>query len=218
MLGVLAACIVTAGALYRLAPSLTVVEVYAPTAKASSATPLCPWRKSEEDMKVFFPGATHYDTHIAILSERLAQLKARLGRWPRPEENPFYIHDVYADNRLLGRVALQRVKGEFGAIEVVLAVDNFGAVRGLRLQRLREPDVTARVLQSPQWLHSFRGQDQSSVLKLGVDVPDVPPVAKKSATAIVEGVRSLLVLLDEASQTTARATARATARRQDKHH
>jgi hypothetical protein len=203
LFGVLAVLsLLAAGTLYWLVPGLKAVEVYAPTARASAATPLCPWRTPEEDMRAFFPGATRYNTHVEILSDRLVQLKERLGHWPRPEENPFYIHKVYAANRPLGRVALRRVKGEFGAIEIVLAVDNSGTVRGARLQRLREPAGTAQTLQSSQWLRSFYGKDQRSAWKLGVDVPDVPLHARKSATAVVEGVRSLLILLDEASQAT----------------
>jgi hypothetical protein len=63
------------------------------------------------------------------------------------------------------------------------------------LQRLREPEPIAAALQNPDWLRSFDGQRGESSWKLGRDISDVAPEARASAEAIVDGVRSLLILL-----------------------
>ena len=89
----------------------------------------------------------------------------------------------------------RRVKGAYGAIELVLAVGTNGHVRGLRLQRLREPEPIAAALQNPDWLRSFDGQRSDSSWMLGRTISDVTPEARASAEAIVDGARSLLILL-----------------------
>ncbi|MBV9470279.1 MAG: hypothetical protein JOZ57_13665, partial [Abitibacteriaceae bacterium] len=123
-------------------------------------------------------------------------IKERLGRWLTPDENPLYLHRVYRNQQPLGTILVRRVKGEYGAIEVVLAVDEQGKVRGLKLQRLREPEPIAQTLRSPHWLAAFEGQTADSHWRLGEAVPEVRAAAQPSAQAIVEGVRSSLILLD----------------------
>ncbi len=159
------------------------------------AAPMCPWRKPESDLKLFFPGATRYETETRILSGRRLELADRLGRAPTGDENALRVYPVYQEHTALGAVLTRRVKGEFGAIELVLAVNTHQEVCGLRLQRSREPASIAGALQDPRWLHSFGGKSANSPLKIGQDIPDVPPDARNSAEAIAHGARSLLILL-----------------------
>lgn len=176
-------------------------DVYQPaTARRAVGAPLCPWRQPKVDMQAFFPTATRFETRVAILSAMLASLRARLGRWPAPEENPLYVHHVFAGPRLLGRVAVQRVRGQFGAIEVVIAVNENGQVRGVHLQRLREPAAISRALLSQPWLSSLQGKTSRDAFRLGSDVPQITPVARISAQAVLKGVRSSLILLEAARE------------------
>jgi hypothetical protein len=178
------------------------IPIRTPVAGAS----LCPWRQPEADMSTFFPHATSHRTESIALSHHLAELRKRLGRWPGPAENPLQIHRIYAGRQLLGSVLARRVKGEYGAIEIVLAVNTQGRVRDLKMQRLREPTPIAGVLRSPQWLHAFEGKTVESDWRLGHSIPDVPAAARPSAEAVVSGVRSLLILLDAAGRTGTGAT------------
>ena len=77
----------------------------------------------------------------------------------------------------------------------------------LRLQRLREPELIARALQNSDWIRSFEGKSADSMWKLGEDIPDVPSEARASALAVVEGARSLLILLSASRKATTVATA-----------
>jgi hypothetical protein len=165
------------------------------------AAPLCPWREPESDLKQFFPGATRYKVETRILSGLRVELAERLGRTPTGEENALHVYRIYQDQLVLGTVLVRRVKGDYGAIELVLAVDPEERVRGLRLQRLREPDSIAAALQNPDWLRSFEGRNAGSSWKIGGDISEVPAAARASAEAIAEGTRSLLILLAEASLT-----------------
>jgi hypothetical protein len=109
-----------------------------------------------------------------------------------------YVHRVFRDKHSLGSVLARRVKGEFGAIELVLATDENGLVRGLRLQRLREPQSTSKVLSSVRWLSLFSGLNSRSRWQAEPLLREVPNGARHSAKAIIEGVRSSLILLEAA--------------------
>ncbi len=154
------------------------------------AAPMCPWRQPEADMRAFFPDATGYRTETLILTSHLRELNKLLGRRPTPDENPLYVHRVLSHSRQIGSVLVRRVKGEYGAIEIVLAVKH-NVVAGLRIQRLREPARIAQALNSSAWLHSFVGKTVGSSWQ---NMPPVPTFARVSAAAVSQGARSLLIL------------------------
>ena len=162
--------------------------------------PLCPWREPESDLKMFFPNATGYSTETRILSGQRLELAARLGRQPTGDENALRTYSIHQDQSPLGVVLTRRVKGELGAIEMVLAVSTNQQICGLRLQRLREPEASAAELQNSEWLRSFDGKRADSSWELGKTIPDVPAKAHASAEAIIDGVRSSLILLAAANQ------------------
>ena len=168
--------------------------------KPPQAAPLCTWREPESDLSLFFPGATHYELETRILSGRRLELTQRLGRAPTGDENVLHIHRVYQEKTPLGVVLTRRVKGAYGAIELVLAVSTNGQTRALRLQRLREPEPIAVALQNPHWLGAFAGQRADTLSQRGRDLSEVPAEARTSADAIVEGTRSLLILLAAADE------------------
>jgi hypothetical protein len=129
------------------------------------------------------------------------ELERKLKRVPAAEENSLQVHRVFRGTEEMGLIMTRRVSGEYGGIEIVLGVEPGGAVRGLRLQRLREPELIAAYLASSEWLDAFRGKRVEDPWQIGVDLPAVPGPAQPSALAVVEGVRSLLILLDQARQT-----------------
>lgn len=154
---------------------------------------LCPWRQPEKDLKTFFPGDTHYRAETLILTRKFKEVKVRLGRLPLPEENPLYFYRIYRGPRPIGSVITRRVKGEYGAIEIVLAIKD-DAIAGMRIQRMREPQLIAQALNSVNWQRSFVGKTSQNRWQSGQDVPHVLPAARNSAQAIVETVRTLLIL------------------------
>jgi hypothetical protein len=156
---------------------------------------LCPWREPEADLKLLFPGATRCEVETRILSGLRGELQQRLGRPPTGDENALRLYRVYREDTAMGIVLTRRVKGEHGVIELVLGASPEGQVSGLRLQRLREPESVAEELQNSNWLRSFEGKRADSTWLLGRDIPQVPPPARFSAEAIINGTRSLLILL-----------------------
>lgn len=177
-------------------PATTLFE---PQVQSIQSAPLCPWREPAQDLKSFFPTATRYEAETHILSGMRLQLASSLGRPPTGDENALHIYRIYAQQTPLGVILTQRVKGAYGAIEIVLGVDPGGEVLGLRLQRNREPESVAALLQRPEWLGSFVGKQAADPWKLGEDIPTVSEEARISADAIVQGTRSTLILLQTAN-------------------
>lgn len=169
-------------------------------AQATAAAPMCPWRDPDADLRAFFPTATRQQTATLILSGVRPELARRLGRTPSADENALYLHRVYRADRLLGSIMTRRAKGEFGAIEIVVATDAQGVAHGLHYQRLREPPGITAALRAPRWLQAFQGKRADDDWQLGADLPTVPAEAQVSAQAVVDAVRSLLILQQTAEQ------------------
>lgn len=162
---------------------------------------MCPWREPEGDIRRYYPGALGYRTEPRILSAERVELARRLGRFPSAAEHAVYLHRVRKNGSAAGTVLVRRVKGPYGAIEVIAALDNRGRVLGVRLQRHREPASIAGVLTSPEWLGAFKGRtagdsmDQDAWIP-GRGLPAVPQEAQATASSAAEAVRSMLVLYD----------------------
>ena len=170
------------------------------TAPPPEVVPLCPWREPQSDLAQLFPGASEHHIETKILSGQRLELSKALGRPPAPDEHALQLHRIFQNDQPVGVVLTRRVKGETGAIELVLAVKTDGHVAGLRLQRMREPELVAAALQADKWLAAFAGKTAADNWQLGVDITAVPAEAKPSALAIVENVRSLLILLETAER------------------
>ncbi|HET6385635.1 MAG TPA: hypothetical protein VFJ58_19765 [Armatimonadota bacterium] len=162
--------------------------------------PMCPWRDPRGDLRRYYPGATGYTTEIWILSGQRLNLAQRLGRQPTAEENRLYLYRVYAGARPLGTVTSRRVKGEFGGIEVVVAVDALGRTLGIRVQRSRERPETESLFNSSAWLQLFRGRNASDPAVTSENLRGVPADTRVSAAAVEDGVRSMLIEMEIASQ------------------
>jgi hypothetical protein len=156
---------------------------------------LVPWRDPTGDLAQFFPGATGYRAETRILSHLRVALARELGHPPSGDDLLLRFYRVLRGSRPVGSILVRRVKGEFGAIELVLAVTPAARVRGMRLQRQREPAPVAAALQRPAWRAAFAGKTADSPWRVGEDLPPVPPAARRSAQAIADGARMALVLL-----------------------
>lgn len=173
---------------------------HAPTHAVDVEAGICPWRSPEADLKRFFPSSTEVQDETLILSRWRPIVEKRLGHAPGGADNALRLHRILRDRTPLGVVITRYVRGESGAIELVLAVDKDSKVIGARLQRLREPDEVARALQSPAWLGAFEGKTARSEWRLGRDIPQVIAPARPSANAILDGARTALILLEVGKQ------------------
>ena len=68
---------------------------------------------------------------------------------------------------------------------------------GIRIQRQREPDVDALVVNAPEWLSGFVGRDSKSPFEVGLDLVAVPPSAIPMAKSVAEAVRTVIIQYEE---------------------
>jgi hypothetical protein len=172
-------------------------EPVLPAARAFTVetAPLCPWRSPETDIAEFFPGASEHKSETRILSGVRPQLAQELGRLPRAEENALQVHRISGESKTVrGYIVTARARGEHGAIELVMALNEDGTIRGIHCQRMREPQSVARILREDGWLGAFAAKDAGHKFQVGEDLPDVNAEAKESARNIADCVRSVLIL------------------------
>lgn len=158
-------------------------------------SPVCPWREPQRDLAILFPPATNYFTESRIVTRLTLEIEKQLGRHMNSDEKPPRLHRVRHQNQTMGSVLVARIKGEHGGIEIVTGVETNGTVRGMLIQSQREPEAVAEVITGSQFLSAFVGKTAASPLRIGKDLPAVPPAARASAQAIAEGVRCQLVVL-----------------------
>lgn len=188
--------VVGGGIWYLLQPSPSELPHAHFVPRQEALAPMCPWREPEADLQAFFPGATGHHQDIRILSGLRTEIQRRLGHPPTPEENALYLQQITAGDRLLGTILTRRVKGEYGGIEVVLAINPDGTARGVRLQREREPQAVAAAVRSTEWLARFRGWSPTAAPDQTALRNALPAAARETGAAIAEGVHNLLVLHD----------------------
>ena len=180
------------------APDLSVEPAPETPLHIAEAPAMCPWRDPKADLNRFFSDADSYKLEALILSSLRLEVIRRLGPDTPLESNALYIYRVHRGKEARGVVLVRRAPGEFGAIEVVVAVDASGQIVGVHLQRHREPPEVAAALESPTWLGAFKGKTADDPLRIGTGLPAVPAAARKSAEAVARAVRSLLIEYDVA--------------------
>jgi hypothetical protein len=155
--------------------------------------PVCPWREPERDMTLFFPEATNHKQEARPLSGMRLDLQRILGRQPSAADQLLRVNWIEKNGEILGSIILKRVKGEHGAIELVIAQSLDGTIRGVRAQRCREPEQVAQNFGPPGWISAFSGKTATNRFALGDDLP-MPSEGQESARAIAEGVRLSLAV------------------------
>ena len=184
----------SAGLFYVLRDDSGIAEGYrtAPAGISVVVQPMTPLREAQKDVALFFPNAPVPDFSsptILSLSRRRSEIVNKLGSGTPLEGNALYTYPV--PNK--GIVLVRRAVGEYGAIEIVVGLNRQNEVIGVHIQRHREPPEIASVLTSARFLSGFVGKHVSDHFEIGGDLPSVPTVARKSAAAIAQAVRALLI-------------------------
>lgn len=155
---------------------------------------LCVWRKPDQDIKKFFPGADTYKTDVKDPSKKKTVIEKRIGRSLDSDEQEFKLYRVINGGKKVGTIMTHLGKGQYGAIEIVVALDNNGKVKGVGIQRDREKKRTE--LRSEKFLGQFKGKDINDPVAVGKDIKPVPG-AEKSSDTVAFSVKKLLVIYDE---------------------
>lgn len=174
---------------------------YSTDAKASAVSAgMCAWRDPKRDMAALFPIATGYRAETFALGRHKVAIQRRLGPKYHMDSTALYVYRIEREGSIMGTVAVRRVAGPHGAIEVVAAVDPTGRIAGVRIQRQRELRTVADAISDPAWLTGFRGLSADSPNVLPESGRRLPDDATEAGHSVLSALRSLLVEMAESDQ------------------
>jgi hypothetical protein len=180
-------------------PSRLVLLVLAGSAAVSLATAsLCVWRQPDADIAAVFGSGTYKTVFVDVSAAMADTLEQRLGYPLDPDETQFKFFPVYRSGRRVGTVMTHAGKGQYGAIEVVVAVvesDSGTVVKSARIQRDREKAKAA--LRGAAFLGQFRGMRAADDFTLGSRVRTAATGAERASQAVAAAVRKLLIVFEE---------------------
>jgi hypothetical protein len=167
----------------------------------SALASLCVWRQPDADISGIF-GSGSYKTVFADITDSLKlKIEKRLGIALDADETQFKYFPVFKGTKRVGTVMTHAGKGQFGAIEVVVAVvagDSGPVIKEVRIQRDREKAKAA--LRSKDFLGQFKGMTASDEFRVTSDGPGIRTAVKgaeKASQAVATAARKLLIVYDE---------------------
>jgi hypothetical protein len=170
-----------------------VVLLVALTVGDASAA-LCVWRNPDTDIKDFFGGGT-YRTVLAQVGSKKGAIEQAIGTKLDADETELKFWPVIQNGKRVGTVASHLGKGDYGAVEVIVAiVDPANApakIKAVRIQRDRERYREA--LRSSTFLSQFNGKTAQSTLKVGQDIQPAHPKAMTASKVVTLSVKKMLV-------------------------
>ncbi len=159
---------------------------------------VCNWRFPDKDIQTLFPKATGYKTEVLTYSKtERVKIESLLGAKLDDDETQFNFYRIYKGTEKIGLVLTHSVKGQYGAIEVVVGLGNKNdtitksnktIINRVLIQRDRE--VKSKELRSSKFLDQFIGKS----VKSKFDNIDLVSGAEKSSNAIIFSVRKLLIV------------------------
>jgi hypothetical protein len=171
----------------------------------TAAASLCVWRQPDADISGIF-GSGSYKTVFADITDAQKQkIEKRLGFPLDADETQFKYFPVFKGKQRVGTVMTHAGKGQFGAIEVVVAVaegDSGPVIKEVRIQRDREKAKAA--LRGKEFLGQFKGMSASDEFRVVSDesgtragMRTAAPGAEKASQAVATAARKLLIVYDE---------------------
>jgi hypothetical protein len=176
----------------------------------------CDLNDPDRDVKRLFPESTGFKTlYVSIVQKGgdvlLRRIEARLGDAFKglyeTADVPYTMYQIFKGKDLIGYIHGVNQKGEFGGIQVFLALDLEGNIRGFYSQKMS--GQYAKLLRDPEFgkqfaglnLKDFRDYDvPSGQAKPGSRVAAIKnpaPQAEGDFRAALRGTKKNLILCDE---------------------
>ena len=161
---------------------------------------LCVWRSPDTDIAEIYKADSYKTVFQDVTDVQRQRIEQQLGFSLDPDETQFKFFPVYKGENQIGTVMTHAGKGQFGVIEVVVAVIDTGTgaiVKQVRIQRDREKAKAA--LRSNVFLGQFKGMTVNDNFIFDED-NGLKPASKdavKASKAVANAVRKLLIAYDE---------------------
>lgn len=101
----------------------------------------CDLNSPDRDVPRLFPESTSYKArYVSLRADQLTSVVARLGEGFRvlydPLNVPYTIYDIYTGSEKVGYIHGVNQKGQFGGIQVFVALDMSGKIKSFYIQKI----------------------------------------------------------------------------------
>ena len=194
----------------NLAAFLLAIVMAAPALAAVG----CDLNDPDRDVARFFPESSGYKTAYVSIEKRggetmLQRIEKRLGdRFHGIYETidvPYTIYEIHAGKKTIGYIHGVNQKGQFGGIQVFVALDPGGRIKSFYIQKMTSQ--WAKKLRDPKFGHQFVGlalKDfeayDPATGKVGgklAEIRNPAPEAEDDFRAALRALKKNLVLMDE---------------------
>ncbi len=179
-----------------------------------SAAVGCDLNDPDRDVKRLFPGSTGYKTYYVSIQQKggkalLAKVEELLGdKFSGLYETidvPYTVYEIYKGDRILGYIHGVNQKGQYGGIQIFLALHPQGSITALYFQKLT--NQAAKSFRSDEFTGKFQGLTLRDFAQYSVAVgkaegklsriENPAPKAAIDFRAILRGVKKNLILMQE---------------------
>ncbi len=168
------------------------------TTLGSAYASLCVWRNPDADIQALFGGGS-YRTVLVNVGAKRSAIEQAIGVTLDADEQQLKFWPVIRNGVRVGTVASHLGKGDYGAIEVVVAIvdppDGPAKIKAVTIQRDRERYRSA--LRSPAFLDQFKGKQAASVLTVGSDIVAAHPSAVRASAVVALSAKKMLVAYEK---------------------
>jgi hypothetical protein len=176
----------------------------------------CDLNDPDRDVKRLFPGSTGYKTLYVSIAKRggdelLRQIEARLGDKFKglfeTADVPYTMYEIYKGADLIGYIHGTNQKGTYGGLQVFLALDLKGVIKGFYFQKLTSRG--AKAFRDPIFGNQFLGLSLEDFYKYdvlsGKEVPagsisrikNPDPASEQDFRSALRATKKNLILIDE---------------------
>jgi hypothetical protein len=176
----------------------------------------CDLNDPDRDVKRLFPDSTGYKTLYVSISKKggdalLKQIEARLGDaftgLFETADVPYTMYEVYKGPDLVGYIHGVNQKGTYGGLQVFLALDLEGVIKGFYYQKLTSK--AAKAFREPGFGAQFLGLSLEDFYKYDVvtgeaepagpvgRIKNPDPASEKDFRATLRAAKKNLILVDE---------------------
>jgi hypothetical protein len=176
----------------------------------------CDLNDPDRDVKRLFPDSTGYKTLYVSISKKggdalLKQIEARLGDaftgLYETADVPYTMYEIYKGADLVGYIHGVNQKGTYGGLQVFLALDLEGVIKGFYYQKLTSK--AAKAFREPAFGAQFVGLSLEDFYKYDVvtgeeeptgrvsRIKNPDPASEKDFRATLRAAKKNLILADE---------------------
>ena len=158
---------------------------------------LCVWRFPDRDIREIYDADAYETVYYDVSESDQSTIEEILGHPLDADETQFKFFNVFNGDDTVGVVATHLGKGQYGAIEVVVAMSHNSdpdevTIKEVRIQRDREKDRAN--LRSEAFLGQFKGLGISDPMSVPEDITPASENSVKSSETIAFAVKKLVVV------------------------